>query len=393
MLSKAVLLLAAACVSVQGATNGSRRFTKSADLGNYSFEQYMRESGKKYSDDELATRRNYFEQNMKRIMSHNADPKQSYKLGVNMFTASSPAELQQTFGGNKHALSTSASNKHLKKVGARSEAEKKKVLASLPASKDWREEGVVTPVKDQGHCGSCWAHAAVETIESFLAINTGVLTEISQQELVACMPNNDNCGGTGGCEGATATLAFDYLSEYGLPEMWQYGYESATYWLGNNGACLRDMTYGEQPAMPRAVTADGYDLLPRNDYVALMETIANVGPVAINVDASEWHAYEGGVFSGCPQDNVDINHVVQLVGYGTCPESGKDYWLVRNSWTSQWGVEGYIKLERQDGYCGTDSHNGDGVGCDTDPKNVTVCGQCGILYDSSYPINTRLWEA
>ena len=98
----------------------------------------------------------------------------------------------------------------------------------------------------------------------------------------------------------------------------------------------------------------------------LLVAVATVGPVAINIDASTWHTYESGVFNGCAQDNVDINHVVQLVGYGTCPETKQDYWLVRNSWTSQWGVDGYIKLARGSGYCGTDFHNGDGVGCDYD---------------------------
>lgn len=369
------------------------RFTKSADLHNYSFEQYLQESGKKYEGAEYETRREYFDENLKRIQAHNAKSP-SYTLGVNMFTDRSPEELKSTFGGNKHMLNRpSVLKSSSSPLEGKSAAERQKILSQLPASKDWRVEGVVTPVKDQGHCGSCWAHAAVETIESFLAINTGVLTEISQQELVACMPNTDDCGGTGGCQGATATLAFDYLSEYGLPELWQYGYESATYWLGANGACLRDLMYGTTPAMPRVVMADGYTLLPRNSYEDLMVTVATVGPVAINVDASTWHAYEGGVFSGCPQEDVDINHVVQLVGYGTCPVSKKDYWLVRNSWTSQWGESGYIKIEREDGYCGTDYHNGDGVGCNSDPTNVTVCGQCGILYDSSYPTNTRLFNA
>jgi len=314
-------------------------------------------------------------------------------MGVNQFTDRTPQELGRTKGGNKHALTkTRGLQSPTGTFSSKTDAEKQKILASLPASKDWRDENVITPVKDQGHCGSCWAHAAVETIESFLAINTGVLTEISQQELVACMPNTNNCGGKGGCQGATAELAFDYLAEHGLPELWVYGYETETYWLNTDGACLRDLQFGSNKAMPRTVTADGYTLLPRNSYEDLLVAVATVGPVAINIDASTWHAYEGGVFNGCAQDNVDINHVVQLVGYGTCPETKQDYWLVRNSWTSQWGVDGYIKLARGSGYCGQDLHNGDGVGCDYDATNVTVCGMCGILYDSSYPTNTRLWN-
>lgn len=207
------------------------------------------------------------------------------------------------------------------------------------------------------------------------------------------MPNDDDCGGTGGCEGATAELAFDYLAKYGLPEVWTYGYLPETYWFSytnSNGACLRETTYGGKPAVPRVVKASGYTLLERNSYSEVMNAVANIGPVAINIDASNWHSYESGVFNGCPQTDVDINHVVQLVGYGTDSETGLDYWLVRNSWSPEYGEEGYIRLERSPGYCGMDYHNGDGVGCNYDPTNVTVCGMCGILYDVSYPNDAGL---
>lgn len=373
------------------------KFTTGHDLthGEYSFEQYLHEAGKRYDGHEYEKRREIFESNLSKIRAHNK-LNVGYTKGVNKFTDQTDEELKHTFGGNKHALNGKSSvNLHSSLTLPVDPVERKKVMASLPKSKDWRDDGVVTPVKDQGKCGSCWAHAAVETIESFLAINTGVVTEVSQQELVACMPNDDNCGGTGGCEGATAELAFDYLSTYGLPELWQYGYETNTYWFSktnSNGACNRDLQFGSESAVPRAVTADGYTLLPRNSYDDLMYAIATTGPVAVNVDASEWHSYESGVFTGCVQDPVDINHVVQLVGYGTCPETNQDYWLVRNSWTSQWGMDGYIRIARQDGYCGQDVRNSDGVGCDYDPQNVTVCGACGIMYDASYPVGTRLWS-
>lgn len=222
----------------------------------------------------------------------------------------------------------------------------------------------------------------------------GNLNELSVQELVSCNGNPDSCGGTGGCEGSTAELAFDYLAEHGLPEVWVYGYSSESYFFSEtntNGACLRDMKYGDSPAMPRLATADGYTLLPRNNRDDLRVALATKGPVAVNVDASVWHSYEGGVFTGCDLNDVDINHVVQLVGYGTDEEAG-DYWLVRNSWSPQWGEQGYIRLADTT-VCGLDSHNQDGVGCDYDPVNVTTCGACGILYDSSYPTNADLYTA
>lgn len=164
------------------------------------------------------------------------------------------------------------------------------------------------------------------------------------------MSNDDNCGGTGGCYGATAELAFDYLAQYGLPEAWVYGYLPEVYWnsyTNSNGACIREETYTKngvsQSAVPRSATATGYELLPRNDYNELMNAVAHIGPMAINIDASEWHSYESGIFTGCAQDNVDINHVVQLVGYGTTHE-GQDYWTVRNSWSPTWGENGKLDL-------------------------------------------------
>lgn len=122
------------------------------------------------------------------------------------------------------------------------------------------------------------------------------------------------------------------------------------YWnsvTNTNGACLRDEVYMQgataYPAVPRVATSSGYNLLPRNDYGEIMNAVAHVGPMAVNIDASEWHSYESGIFSGCAQNDVDINHVVQLVGYGTTHE-GQDYWTIRNSWSPSWGEEGIHAL-------------------------------------------------
>ena len=204
-------------------------------------------------------------------------------------------------------------------------------MSDLPERVDWRDvsPSVVTPVKDQGHCGSCWAFAATATIESHVAINTGILNEVSQQELVSCMANDDSCGGTGGCLGATAELAFDYLADNGLSELWSYGYLPSTYMKGLNNQCLRD----DNSVVVASGT--GYTLLERNNYDEIMNAVATVGPLAVNVDASNWHYYEEGVYDGCAQEDVDINHVVGLVGYGNCEVHG-DFWLIRNSWSPNW---------------------------------------------------------
>ena len=118
-----------------------------------------------------------------------------------------------------------------------------------------------------------------------------------------------------------------------------------------------------------------------------MQAVATKGPIAISVDASTWFAYSSGIFNGCNQINPDINHAVILVGYGE--EFNQKYWIVRNSWSASWGENGYIRLARFDSEqenCGIDNTPQDGTACANFTDPVKVCGTCGILYDSAYPI-------
>eukprot|EP00597_Dinobryon_sp_UTEXLB2267_P003794 CAMPEP_0170065326 /NCGR_PEP_ID=MMETSP0019_2-20121128/5456_1 /TAXON_ID=98059 /ORGANISM="Dinobryon sp., Strain UTEXLB2267" /LENGTH=291 /DNA_ID=CAMNT_0010272169 /DNA_START=251 /DNA_END=1126 /DNA_ORIENTATION=- len=255
-----------------------------------------------------------------------------------------------------------------------------KSVSSLPESVDWRTAGVVSTIKDQGRCGSCWAFASTATIESHVALNSGLLFELSVQQIAMCSPNPNECGGTGGCQGSTAELAFDYLAtnSVGIFEEYQYSYAS---YYGQDFTC-------SLPNVEAVATISGFIKLPGNNYTALMNAVATVGPMAINVDASNWHAYESGVYAGCDAANPDVNHVVVTVGYGE--EAGGKYWLVRNSWSPSWGEKGYIKLARFDNdeeLCGEDVTPQDGVECaDAADVPVKVCGTCGAIYDSSYPI-------
>jgi len=125
--------------------------------------------------------------------------------------------------------------------------------------------------------------------------------------------------------------------------------------------------------------------LPSNKYDPVMNALQN-GPLAVNVDASSWALYESGVYDGCSKTTSDIDHVVQLVGYGNDAALG-EYWTLRNSWTPFWGEKGYIRLKRSEKVdCAVDSNPSDGTGCNGGPSQVTVCGTCAILYDVSYPV-------
>merc|ERR1712203_262503 len=126
----------------------------------------------------------------------------------------------------------------------------------------------------------------------------------------------------------------------------------------------------------------------------LMNHLANNGPLSVAVAASPWSFYGGGVFDGCDYDkNIEINHAVQLVGYGTDASEG-DYWIIRNSWGPNWGENGFMRLKREStAVCGTDDTPLMGTGCVDDGNDVLhVCGQCGVLFDVCYPIGADYIE-
>jgi len=345
---------------------------------NYKFEQYETEFHKKYSnDEERSSRRALFEQKLAAINVHNQGNK-SWKEGVNKFTDRTDEELNQLLGLNKNLLYASKYAREQNIV----HSEEKIDLSSLPKHVDWREKGVVSNVKDQGSCGSCWTFGTTETVESYWALATGDLQDLSEQQILDCTPNTDDCGGTGGCGGGTPEIAYKKIQELGgQTSEWEYPYIS---YFGEAGtACL--LTNSTQKRTPYAVLSN-FTVLPSNQYEPVMRHLAEVGPLAVNVDASSWFSYESGVYNGCNMTSPDIDHVVQLVGYGTDAQDG-DFWLVRNSWNPTFGEQGYIRLRRiaSSSDCGIDTSPADGTGCNNGPSEVLVCGECGILYDTSYP--------
>jgi len=314
--------------------------------------------------------------NLAEIEAHNSNPSRLWEKGVNQFTDMSAKE-RKSFLGKKH-ISPFAGLEQVATPHFHT------AVKDLPSSVDWRTQGVVTPVKNQGQCGSCWAFATTETLESHAAQTTTPPTQIilSPQQLVNCVPNPKHCGGTGGCSGATPEVGYDYLASCGGQTK-----ESLYPYTARDGPCKFDKT-----RTPPAVSVTGYVKIEENNYTAVMNAIALVGPIAISVEADTWFSYSRGVLpaSGCNLQSTDIDHNVQLVGYGT--EGGQDYWIVRNSWGGSWGEAGYIRLARAaDGTpCSPDKSPGDGSACLPYPAEVTVCGTCGILYDTCYPVGVKI---
>lgn len=155
------------------------------DLNNYSFEKFVVDFNKKYDADEHKLRKELFENELARVKAHNAAGA-SWKEGINKYSAYTKEELKQFKGRNK-----GVARAHKPKYESPFNVESRH-LTSLPTAVDWRNEKVVTSVKDQGHCGSCWAFAATATLESHVALNTGLLYDLSPQQIAMCSPNPDS---------------------------------------------------------------------------------------------------------------------------------------------------------------------------------------------------------
>lgn len=381
-LSLAYLALPGIASPIASGTSTSRSTTY--DEAYPSFKDYCEIYKLSYSGSELQKRQALYNDALDEIKAQNAKPNKSWSATVNRFTILSPAEMKGFFGlsgvsserlsaiphGALSALSTEPKNK-----------------TTPPRDKDWRttQPSVVTAVKDQGHCGSCWAFAATAAMESAVAISTGILWNLSPQQVTSCSPNPNKCGGTGGCDGATAQLAFNYVRRVGIASEYAYSYSS---YNGDSGTCK-----DSSDIMPVAGIRAFRQVQP-NLASELIDAVL-VNPVAVSVAASRWKSYSEGVF-GYDDCDLIINHQVLLMGYGNT-ERGVSYWLLRNSWRPTWGESGYIRLERagsgEEERCGWDNKPLDGSACEepvdgSEPATrVWVCGTCGVLSDSSYPID------
>jgi cathepsin L len=323
-----------------------------------SFEQFARAFRKTYEDAaERDRRRSVYERNLRAIAAHNSRLRLlagergggggGHALRVNEFADLTSDELPTGRSKAPGAEKLTAPDGPLT-------VPLDTPVSLLPKSVDWRSRGVTTAVKHQGRCGSCWAFASTAALESHLALQTGKLFSLSVQQVVSCSDNPRHCGGGGGCAGATAQVAYEHVRRRGAVEEWAFGYQS---YAGATVNCtlLAEPLAGEGPGSPLrrggisppsasklpyakdAVAAIvGYANLEPNNYLALMNAVAKLGPVAVSVACSTWQFYSSGVFSVAFNESVkqttDVNHLVVLEGYGTDAESGEDYWLIRNSW-------------------------------------------------------------
>ena len=192
-------------------------------MENYTFLQFIEDFSLEsffHGPGDVAERQALFESELKRVITHN-NSNATWTETVNHMSHLTATEKKAFRGRTKGKYSTFATKQNSNSINLS--------LGELPASVDWRTKGVISPVKNQGSCGSCWAHATAETIESFAAIASGTAHTLSVQQIAACSPNPDQCGGTGNCFGATAEVAFDYVAKSaGMMTDVQYPYFEGT---------------------------------------------------------------------------------------------------------------------------------------------------------------------
>jgi len=302
------------------AVAASLAVVSAADLEKLVFVEFVRKFNKQYDSEELASRFELFSANYKMITEHNAKG-EKWSMGVNEFTDMSAEEFSGLFMGYKHREQSYIQSKNLHVNTGKPNAD----------AIDWVAKGAVTPVKDQGQCGSCWAFSTTGSMEGAHQIATGTLLSVSEQQLVDC----STAQGNQGCNGGLMDDGFEYVMKNG-----GIGSEASYTYTAKDGKCK---------TVDSVMTIKGYTDVKAKSEDDLMNAL-NSQPVSVAVDAQQhWQTYSKGVLENCRGKSLD--HGVLAVGYGTA-DDGTDYWLVKNSWGASWGEDGYIRLKRGMDACG-----------------------------------------
>jgi cathepsin L len=311
-------------------------------IATATFTQWAAKHGKEYGTrEELVLRRAIFSANVAKIEKHNSEAAaglHTWTMGVNKFADLMPEEFSARMTGGYRAHEKRSKNVELSLLHP---------VGTAATAVNWTAKGAVTPVKDQGQCGSCWAFSTTGSTESAVWQKTGTLLSLSEQQLVDC----SGAEGNQGCNGGLMDYGFQYIMDNkGIAA------ESAYPYTAKDGTCKTGQT--------SVATITGYKDVPVNSQTAL-ETAVTQQPVSVAVEADQnsFQFYTSGVMTAACGTALD--HGVLAVGFDT-DATGGDFWNVKNSWGATWGNNGYIWLGRGDKF------NPD--------------GQCGIQMAASYPI-------
>ena len=296
------------------------------------FQKFIKKYNKKYSSvNEYLARFEVFKMNVMNLYKES----QKYKTGITKFSDLTQQEFAKIYLNlNYDAMAVANFNPAHPSFSN-----------AAPDSFDWRDKGLVTPVRDQGMCGSCWAFSTVANLEGLYYKLKGVAVDLSEQILVDCDTYDS------ACNGGLMEYAFQWIKENGMETEEDYPY------TGYKGSCKAD------PSKYIDMKVTGWKKLGSStstwspvDEEEIKEFLYETGPLAIALNANPLQTYSGGILdktsSQCPVSG--INHAVTLVGYGA--ESGVDYWIVKNSWGANWGENGYFRIRRGTGCCGVNCY-------------------------------------
>ena len=303
----------------------------SAHLNNpalMKFAEYMAKFNKNYdSFDEYKLRFHHFETKEDFINEHNEIEANTYKVGHNHMSDWATWEYEQIL--TYMAEPTDKFAKHVEPMTT--------VTNNDPV--DWRDTKYLAPIKDQGQCGSCWAFSTIGSLESAHAITNDVdVQQFSEQQLVDCV------GTCFGCNGGNVMFANRYLKTHPAISEGSYPYTA------ENGTCEDDSI-----ANTGVMTTGTINVTPED--IDAMKTQLAVGPISVAIQANKlcFQLYTSGIFNNSNCGGSTLDHAVMLVGWGIDEtDSSVEYWILRNSWATTWGEEGYMRLQTADGigYCG-----------------------------------------
>ncbi|CAB1119846.1 unnamed protein product [Ectocarpus sp. CCAP 1310/34] len=305
---------------------------------NALFREWKEKHGVTYADEEEERERmGVFRDNLRQVADDAVTPR-SYSLGLNRFSDMTWEEFQATRLGFGSALSASQ-NCSATHVGSQYRALGLSKGRAPPAARDWRDLGAVSVVKNQDHCGSCWTFSTTGCLESHHYLRTGEMVLLSEQQLLDCAGAYDNHG----CNGGLPSHAFEYIASAGGLDT----EEAYPYMAEESGLCsFADRGIGADVMRSVNITFQ--------DERELLEAVGNTGPVSVAFQvAPDFKAYAGGVYDNpsCSTLPEQVNHAVLCVGYGTT-EEGVDYWIIKNSWGPEWGLDGFFHMARGKNMCG-----------------------------------------
>jgi len=328
-----MMKVAFSVILLVGVCNARNLFTEE-------WEMWKRFHGRTYQPLEEMKRQAIWHENLAIVTKHNLEYDQglhTHTLGMNKFADMTIEEFKEVVlmpterGPRAHICNSTF-------------VQKENVLKKHV---DWVKKGYVTPIKDQGHCGSCWSFSTTGSTEGQNFAKTGKLVSLSEQNLIDC----SKAEGDLGCHGGLMDFGFEYiLKNGGIDTEASYPYTAK-----DGPTCKYD-------PKNKGASITGCVDVAHQDEGALAEAVAKIGPISVAIDAghSSFQLYKEGIYSEKNCSSIRLDHGVLAVGYGEA-ESGGEYWIIKNSWGTVWGMEGYMHMARN-------------------MKNM-----CGVATQASYP--------